>query len=343
MKKYIWLIFSLLVVPCLLCISVCAVCPTLSIGQGERSIANCRMGRDVLVELDGLYKRMDVEEYVLGILAGVISPDYDTETLKVQAVLVRTNLLKEMEEQATKDAADLSFQYISVEERKRMWGQRNYDQYERRLEHAVVETAGKVLEKEGNLILACYHEVSIGKTASAKEILDEDISYLQSVESSWDVEAKHYMNLVNLTWEELQTCLANNAETQVNTPEQQEDTEEKKSITAENGTDSTQVDDMPRIEITVEESTENGFVKKLRIAEKEYTGQEAMELFGLPSLNFYVEEQEDGVRFVCLGKGNNLGVSQYGANCMAKEGKKIEDILEYYYQDVSLKVYRDGQ
>ena len=297
----------------------------------------------ILVELDGLYKRMDVEEYVLGILAGVIPPDYDTETLKVQAVLVRTNLLKEMEEQGTKDAADLSFQYISVEERKRMWGQRNYDQYERRLEHAVVETAGKVLEKEGNLILACYHEVSIGKTASAKEILDEDISYLQSVESSWDVEAKHYMNLVNLTWEELQTCLANNAETQVNTPEQQEDTEEKKSITAEDGTDSTQVDDMPRIEITVEESTENGFVKKLRIAEKEYTGQEAMELFGLPSLNFYVEEQEDGVRFVCLGKGNNLGVSQYGANCMAKEGKKIEDILEYYYQDVSLKVYRGGQ
>ena len=93
----------------------------------------------------------------------------------------------------------------------------------------------------------------------------------------------------------------------------------------------------------MEESTENGFVKKLRIAEKEYTGQEAMELFGLPSLNFYVEEQEDGVRFVCLGKGNNLGVSQYGANCMAKEGKKIEDILEYYYQDVSLKVYRGGQ
>lgn len=307
MRKYIWLIFSMLVIPCILCMVVCAVCPTLSIGQGERSIANCHMGRDVLVELDGLYKRMDVEEYTLGILAGVIPPDYDTEALKVQAVLVRTNLLKEMEEQGTKDAADLSFQYISVEERKAMWGQRNYDKYERRLEHAVVETAGKVLEKEGSLILACYHEVSIGKTASAKEILDEDISYLQSVESSWDVEAKHYMNLMNFTWEEVQSCMADN--------------------------------EKAPIEIKVEESTDNGFVKKIRIAEKEYTGQEAMELLGLPSLNFYVEEQEGGVRFVCLGKGNNLGVSQYGANCMAKEGKSLEDILQYYYQDVSLKTY----
>lgn len=330
MRKYIWLIFSMLVIPCILCMVVCAVCPTLSIGQGERSIANCHMGRDVLVELDGLYKRMDVEEYTLGILAGVIPPDYDTEALKVQAVLVRTNLLKEMEEQGTKDAADLSFQYISVEERKAMWGQRNYDKYERRLEHAVVETAGKVLEKEGRLILACYHEVSIGKTASAKEILDEDISYLQSVESSWDVEAKHYMNLMNFTWEEVQ-------ENTSQTGQQQDATEEK--TTVEEDTTATQTDGASPIEIKVEESTDNGFVKKIQIAEKEYTGQEAMELLGLPSLNFYVEEQEGGVRFVCLGKGNNLGVSQYGANCMAKEGKSLEDILRYYYQDVSLKTY----
>lgn len=330
MRKYIWLIFSMVVFPCILCMVVCAVCPTLSIGQGERSIANCHMGRDVLVELDGLYKRMDVEEYTLGILAGVIPPDYDTEALKVQAVLVRTNLLKEMEEQGTKDAADLSFQYISVEERKAMWGQRNYDKYERRLEHAVVETAGKVLEKEGSLILACYHEVSIGKTASAKEILDEDISYLQSVESSWDVEAKHYMNLMNFTWEEVQ-------ENTSQTGQQQDATEEK--TTVEEDTTATQTDGASPIEIKVEESTDNGFVKKIRIAEKEYTGQEAMELLGLPSLNFYVEEQEGGVRFVCLGKGNNLGVSQYGANCMAKEGKSLEDILRYYYQDVSLKTY----
>ena len=164
---------------------------------------NCRMGKNVLIEIDGLYKQLDVEEYVLGVMAGVVSPDYEEEALKVQAVLVRTNILKEMQERGTKDAEDIPYQYLTVEERKRIWGERQYDKYEKKMERAVVDTAGKVLQAEGNLILACYHEVSIGKTASAKEVLGEDISYLQSVESNRDVEAKHYMNLVEYSWEEV--------------------------------------------------------------------------------------------------------------------------------------------
>lgn len=337
MKKCLWLILSLVVIPCVLCIVACMVSPKLSIGQGERTIQNCRMGKDVLVELDGLYKKMDVEEYTLGILAGVIPPDYDMETLKMQAVLVRTNLLKEMEEQGTKDAEDLSFQYISVEERKQMWGDRKYDQYERQMERAVVDTAGEVLKKEGSLILACYHEVSIGKTASAKEILGEDISYLQSVESGWDVEAKHYMNLVNLTWEELGALTVDSKEK--TTEQAEEQVESTETAKEEKGTEeiTTQSDASGKVEIRITESTENGFVKKVQIAGREYTGEEVMNMLQLSSLNFYIEEQDDGVRFVCLGKGNNLGVSQYGANCMAKEGKTMEEILQYYYKDVSLQ------
>ena len=337
MKKWLWIFFSMLVFPCIVSVIACMVSPDLSIGQGERTMRNCHMGKDILVELNGLYKKMDVEEYTLGILAGVIPPDYDMETLKMQAVIVRTNLLKEMEEQGTKDAEDLSFSYISVEDRKEMWGRRKYDLYEKRMERAVVDTAGKVLKKEGNLILACYHEVSIGKTASAKEILGEDISYLQSVESGWDVEAKHYMNLVNLTWEELNTLLVGDKEKMTSQEEQQEldgKTEEKRTEEA-----AEQSETSGKIEIQITESTENGFVKKVKIADKEYTGEDIMKLLELPSLNFYVEEQENGIRFVCLGKGNNLGVSQYGANCMAIEGKSMEEILQYYYQDVSLESY----
>lgn len=337
MKRWLWIFFSMLVFPCIVSVIACMVSPDLSIGQGERTMRNCHMGKDILVELNGLYKKMDVEEYTLGILAGVIPPDYDMETLKMQAVIVRTNLLKEMEEQGTKDAEDLSFSYISVEDRKEMWGSRKYDLYEKRMERAVVDTAGKVLKKEGNLILACYHEVSIGKTASAKEILGEDISYLQSVESGWDVEAKHYMNLMNLTWEELNTLLVGDQEETTSQEEQQEldgKTEEKRTEEA-----AEQSETSGKIEIQITESTENGFVKKVKIADKDYTGEDIMKLLELPSLNFYVEEQEDGIRFVCLGKGNNLGVSQYGANCMAIEGKSMEEILQYYYQDVSLESY----
>ena len=61
-----------------------------------------------------------------------------------------------------------------------------------------------------------------------------------------------------------------------------------------------------------------------------------MELFSLVSMNFYVEAVEGGLRFVCLGKGDCLGVSQYGANRMAMEGKKAKEIIKYYYQGVSI-------
>ena len=65
-----------------------------------------------------------------------------------------------------------------------------------------------------------------------------------------------------------------------------------------------------------------------------------MERFGLSSTNFYVEEVEGGIRFVCLGKGNCLGVSLYGANRMASEGKDMEQIIKYYYKGVSIDAYQ---
>ena len=64
--------------------------------------------------------------------------------------------------------------------------------------------------------------------------------------------------------------------------------------------------------------------------------------FGLASANFYVEEIDGGIRFVCLGKGNGLGVSQYGANRMAMDGKNMEEIIKYYLQKVSIENYRDN-
>lgn len=330
MKKCLLFLIGMIGVPCLICVIVCGISPELSIGQGERNMKNCRMGKNVLIEIDGLYKQLDVEEYVLGVMAGVVSPDYEEEALKVQAVLVRTNILKEMQERGTKDAEDIPYQYLTVEERKRIWGERQYDKYEKKMERAVVDTAGKVLQAEGNLILACYHEVSIGKTASAKEVLGEDISYLQSVESNRDVEAKHYMNLVEYSWEEVANYIS-----EYKNDKQEKNIQEKNIQEKENDSKDR------RVEIQIEESSENGFVKKIKIAENVYTGEEAMRMLHLPSMNFYVEEKEEGVRIVCLGKGNCMGISQYGANCMAKDGKKMEQILDYYLKNVGLKQYKE--
>lgn len=342
MKKFILFVVSILVIPFLLCLGFSLFSDNIRIGQGGNSLENKLMGKEVLIEMNGLYKSMDVEEYVLGILPGTIPADYDIETLKVQAILIRTNVLKEMQENNTSDAADLSYQYLTVEDRMALWGEKNYEKYADRFEQAVVATAGMVVEQEDSLIMALYHEVSIGKTASAKEILGEDISYLQSVESSQDVEAKHYMNLVTYTWQEFRELAGNEEQIgeEASQEEQTEDAAKSKEADGEkqqqdSGT-STETE-VQKIPVSVEESTENGFVKKLSVNGTIYTGEEAMQKFSLASANFYVEEIDGGIRFVCLGKGSCLGVSQYGANRMALEGKKAEAIIKYYYKGVSVR------
>ena len=309
-KKYILYLLLIVFLPVGITLLFTFITSEVYIGMGSLSVADHLMGRKILLETKGLYKDVDVEEYVVGVMAGTVPADYDIETLKVQAVLIRTNVLKEMEELKTSDGADLSYQYLTMEERKEIWGQRNYEKNEKKMEQAVSSTANMVLYFEEELIMALYHEVSIGKTASAKEILDQDISYLQSVESSQDVEAKHYMNIVLYSKKEMQEILGTD--------------------TDDGGDD---------IHISIENSTENGFVKEVKINDTVYSGEEVMNMFQLPSLNYYVEEVDNGIRFVCLGTGNCMGVSLYGANYMAQNGATMEDIIAYYYKDVSLKKY----
>ncbi len=308
MKKNIILFAFLTIVPYLMCWVFGLFFEQISIGQGDFQIEHHKMHKDVLIEVRGLYKHIDVEEYVLGVLPGVVPADYDDEMLKVQAVLVRTNLLKEMEEKGTTDAQDLSYTYLTVDEQIELFGKRNYERERKRFEKAVVNTSGLVLRKEGNLIMALYHEVSIGKTVSGKEILGEDISYLQSVDSGKDVEAKHYMTVVHYDFAKIEEIIG---------------------VKGQEGT----------VEVKVEESTEHGYVQKASVGGNIYSGEEMANLFQLPSTNFYVEKLEDGVRFVCLGKGSGLGLSQYGGNRMALEGKTFEEIIRYYYQKVSIEEY----
>lgn len=300
--------------PCVCCLIVHLIDKDIVIGQGGYSVDKHKLNKNIMLEINGFYKSIDVEEYVVGVMAGVIPADYCKEALKAQAVLIRTNVLKEMEEKNTRDAADISYQYLTREDRELLWGRVNMDRNERIMEYAVSSTCGKVIRKEDNLIMAMYHEVSIGKTADASEVLDEDISYLKSVDSSQDVEAKNYMNIYTYSWEELRGILNDGM-----------NNEAEANLTGD------------KIEISIDESTENGFVKKVSVGGNIYTGQELADILELPSINYYVEEQEEGVRFVCLGKGSCLGLSQYGANYMASKGKTMEEIISYYYKDVSVE------
>ncbi len=264
-----------------------------TIGTELTTVETLDTGRSIALEKDGQYLVMDVEEYLKGTLPTVIEGTENEEMWKTVAVVERTNLYKKMSDLTQLEAADLELEYLSEEEVRELWGERNYKKYQKALEKAIIETAGITLQYDGSCIDALYHKVSVGMTASAEELYGEAVPYLVSVASSQDVESKDYMNIVEIPKGE------------------------------------------PEV-LEVTESTEHGYVKSVLCDGETLSGEEARERFGLSSLNFYIEDMGDRFRIVCLGKGHGMGLSLYGANKLAEEGRNYEEILLYYYPGCQL-------
>ena len=96
MKRIILYLSSLICIPLGLTLVFSLFSDKVQFGNGGYNVQSHLLGKTVLIEVNGLYKSLDVEEYILGVLPGTVPADYDIETLKVQAILIRTNVLKEM-------------------------------------------------------------------------------------------------------------------------------------------------------------------------------------------------------------------------------------------------------
>lgn len=257
-------------------------------------------------------KEYDLDQYIVGILPGQVETTAELEAIKAQAIIVRTNLLRQMGEQKKIDADQIEEVYILEEKRKEQLGEREYERFLQILKKAVLETRGKVMREDGELITPLFHWVSVGTTISAKEMYGKEISYLQAVESSWDVEAEDYMKVE--LWE---------YETAV-----------KKIKRQRKNSNITESDLKERIRISTK--TRSGYIKKLTVGSETFTGEQWKSIFELNSTNFYIEDYEGQMRMITLGKGHGLGLSLYGANEMAKQGKTCNQILKHYYRGIEI-------
>lgn len=125
----------------------------------------------------------ELEDYCINTLAKEVSSEYEDEMLKVQAILVRTTIYKEVEE----NGADA----LKTEEEIKdfLWYQR--------LKKAWDETEGQVVMYEDKLALVPFHQISGGKTRSGKDVLgSEDYPYLQSIECKEDASAPNQISTV---------------------------------------------------------------------------------------------------------------------------------------------------
>lgn len=251
----------------------------------------------------GTVEQIELEEYLVGVVAAEMPASFNSEALKAQAILARTYALKKISKGEKLTDTVSTQAYIDKVEMKNKWGN-DYTKYYNKIVSAVNSTKSQVVKYNGNYIEALYHSTSNGKTESAKEVWGQDIPYLKSVDSSWDKKTSAYLKIENKEFNTLMKIL---------------------------GID---IDKNTNIEILSKD--ESGRVSKIKVEDKVYTGVEFRTLLGLRSTDFDITITDNGLEIITRGYGHGVGMSQYGANEMAKLGYNYKDIINHYYQNVKI-------
>lgn len=263
-------------------------------------------GREAVV----LRKQMDMESYLPMILCREVPWEYEGEMLKAQAVLARSSLYFRMEE-GTVDQEELK---VRLEQFCRDSGKEKYQEAYRKMEKAVKLTRGQVLVYQGEVCPGVFHRVSSGETRDGMEVLKETgMTFLKSVDSSQDIRSKEYLHGHYFTEESLRQRI------QEVFPEVQ--------LTEEPLTE----------QMTVEQRDSQEYVLEIRIGDRTVTGEEFRQELELSSSNFTIQNLDEKIRFLCKGLGHGLGLSQFGANELAKQGMTYQQILFTYFPDIALK------
>lgn len=272
--------------------------------------------RDVTLTIrDGdTTEQMTLERYLTGVVRGEMPASFEMEALRAQAAAERSYVYYQLAA-GRKDAhPDADFctdhtccsAYLSETAAREKWGG-DFAPWNTRVEQAVSDTDGQVVLYNGRPILAVFHSSSAGRTATAGDVWSGDLPYLVSVDSPEGEETvPNYYSTVTFTAAEAkEKLLAAHPELKLSgTPDRWF------GAAAENG---------------------SGRVETVSVGGTDIEGTELRRIFGLRSACFTVAADSESVTFRVTGYGHGVGMSQYGANQMAREGKTWQEILEWYY------------
>lgn len=257
---------------------------------------------------------VQLEEYVAGVVASEMGIDFELEALKAQSVAARTYVVNHLLNQPKPEKANITDStqhqvYKNKEELRSIWGN-NYEENMEKLTSAVEATSGKVITHNDVPIMPAFFSTSNGYTENSEDYWENEFPYLRSVQSKWDEESPKFLDQRVFTLAEVESAF------DITLPK----------------------DNTFPIEIT---RTDSERVQDLKLNDIALNGREVREKLDLQSNDFTIEQNNDHLIFTTKGYGHGIGMSQYGANGMAKEGKNFEDIIEYYYQDVNIKMINE--
>lgn len=271
------------------------------------------ISRRILIERDGIQTYMNLEDYLPGVVACQIPEGYEWEALKCQTVIARTYICRLMDGRQEIQEEELDLDYIGQangsENRFLTLGEK--ERLAEKLiqcKRAAGETKGVVMRCDDQYVLPLFHRISSGRTRNGSE----EYPYLVSVESRWDVEAENYQQVFSWSRETF-----------------------AQKISQIPGAAPVRADQVPE-QIQTVEKDEAGYLTEMKIGSGIYKGEEIQYTLGLPSSCFYFNGTESGIQAVVRGIGHGYGLSQTGAAHMAAEGWDYQDILHYYYKNISL-------
>ncbi|MVP01517.1 stage II sporulation protein D [Paenibacillus lutrae] len=265
-------------------------------------------------------RTVSLEEYVRGVVAAEMPADFSPEALKAQAMAARTYMVRRILE---KDFSNVPVKeawvtdtiqhqaYATEEQLHRQWTGSSYETNFRKIEAAVKATEGKIITYSGRPIQATFFSTSNGYTENAKEVWGSEVPYLKSVVSPWDAElSPKFKQNLSFSYKDVLHKMG------------------LPNSNAAAGSES----------VRILERTGSKRVKKVSIGGKTFSGREVREKLGLNSTDFEVTGSGSSWTFKVSGYGHGVGMSQWGANGMALDGKKAEEIIAYYYAGTQIAV-----
>ena len=301
MKKILFFILLIVLVPYIIV--------TIFIEDNEiKFIFKENMKVRVRHEDTGIIDVVPFEEYVTGVLAGEMPTSFHIEALKAQAVAARSYVMKKMEYNKDRDydVVDtiMNQVYLSDDYLRSVWKE-SYNDKINKIKTAVIETKGEYISYNGDVAEAFFFSTSVGATENSGEIFSKQLPYFVSVSSTWDEISPLYSTNKTISLKEFYNLL---------------------------GLSYSDTLDIEKID-----TTSTGRVNKIKINGNTFTGGQMIDKLNLRSSFFEITKDGENVVINTKGYGHGVGMSQYGAEGMARAGYTYDQILKYYYTGVEIK------
>lgn len=262
-------------------------------------------------------EQVPIEQYVLGVALAELPGSFEPEAIKAQMLAIRTYIVHRLvkaddaKQPLEIEVTDTTADQVYMPLKKVTQYAEDYPEYYAKFVKALLETEGQIISYEEQPIDAVFFSTSNGYTEAADQLWGQEVAYLQSVASPWDEQlSPNYETEFQFTYEEVYTKL-------------------NLKQSRRNG----------KLAIANTVKNDSGRIQSLDVNGASFTGKELREKLGLTStdMTWTIDPSEKIITFKCYGYGHGIGLSQWGANGMAKTGYLAADIIKHYYTGVHIE------